>query len=153
MLPKGFRFLVLWWYGICGRLRPVSAIIVQNGDRYLIVKKPRKEHAWQFPQGGKEVDESLLEAAIRELQEECGESLRVSFSVSPKGVYRYFFPKGFVRDGFCGAMVTFYWAQYKSGFVTLDSNELSDFAWVYRDKLRDYFSPKYAVFIQTILEK
>lgn len=28
---------------------------------YLLVKKPRKEHAWQMPQGGVEEGESLLE--------------------------------------------------------------------------------------------
>lgn len=28
---------------------------------YLLVKKPRKEHAWQLPQGGLEQDESLIE--------------------------------------------------------------------------------------------
>ena len=28
---------------------------------YLLVKKPREEHAWQMPQGGVEPDESLLE--------------------------------------------------------------------------------------------
>lgn len=28
---------------------------------YLLVKKPRKEHAWQMPQGGLEEQESLIE--------------------------------------------------------------------------------------------
>ena len=28
---------------------------------YLLVKKPRREHAWQMPQGGVEEGESLLE--------------------------------------------------------------------------------------------
>lgn len=28
---------------------------------YLLVKKPREEHAWQMPQGGVEGEESLIE--------------------------------------------------------------------------------------------
>ena len=28
---------------------------------YLLVKKPREEHAWQMPQGGVEPEESLIE--------------------------------------------------------------------------------------------
>lgn len=28
---------------------------------YLLVKKPRQEHAWQMPQGGVEPEESLIE--------------------------------------------------------------------------------------------
>ncbi len=30
---------------------------------YLLVKKPREEHAWQMPQGGVDADESLLEVS------------------------------------------------------------------------------------------
>ena len=30
---------------------------------YLLVKKPRREHAWQMPQGEVEVEESLLEVS------------------------------------------------------------------------------------------
>ena len=32
---------------------------------YLLVKKPRQEHAWQMPQGGVEADESLLQVQSR----------------------------------------------------------------------------------------
>lgn len=28
---------------------------------YLLVKKPRQEHAWQMPQGGVENDESIIQ--------------------------------------------------------------------------------------------
>ena len=31
---------------------------------YLLVKKPRKEYAWQLPQGGLEQDESLIKVCI-----------------------------------------------------------------------------------------
>lgn len=32
-----------------------------NEVLYLLVKKDRKEHAWQMPQGGLEQDESIVE--------------------------------------------------------------------------------------------
>ena len=31
---------------------------------YLLVKKPRKDHAWQLPQGGLEQQESLVEVHV-----------------------------------------------------------------------------------------
>lgn len=31
---------------------------------YLLVKKPRKKHAWQLPQGGLEQQESLVEVCM-----------------------------------------------------------------------------------------
>lgn len=33
---------------------------------YLLVKKPRQDHAWQMPQGGVEEEESLIEVPCRD---------------------------------------------------------------------------------------
>ena len=54
---------------------PVLAAVIQRNDRYLICKRPpHKRHAnlWEFPGGKLESNESLLDAANRELQEELG---------------------------------------------------------------------------------
>lgn len=135
-----------------GFLRPVAGIIVQKGDRYLLVKKPRKDHAWQFPQGGKEEDETLLEAAMRELREECGETLKVSFFAGKKQTYRYLFPADFHRDDrFRGASVSFFMAHYDSGNVTLDPRELIDSVWVTASQLKDYTDPAYFYFLKKML--
>ena len=80
---------------------------------YLVVKKPRKEHAWQFVQGGVERAELLHEASVpnlsaamaaltlhrsssqtaeRELKEECGDILEfwlVGKRPVAHHVYRY----------------------------------------------------------------
>lgn len=74
---------------------------------YLLVRKPRKNHAWQFPQGGQDEGETAAEAALRELEEECGSSLKVKLIDNmPIGHYSYKFPKGFNRsDNTTGAKV------------------------------------------------
>lgn len=75
---------------------------------YLLVKKPRKHHAWQFPQGGQDEGESAAEAALRELREECGPDLkcRLVDTTSPIGTYQYQFPPRFNRwDNAVGAKV------------------------------------------------
>lgn len=53
----------------------VLAAVVRAGDRYLVCQRPaHKRHGglWEFPGGKLEAGESLLEAAIRELDEELG---------------------------------------------------------------------------------
>lgn len=67
---------------------------------YLVVKKPRKNHAWQFPQGGQDEGETPAEAALRELREECGEELSVRLvdTQDPIGTYKYDFPKKFIEN-------------------------------------------------------
>lgn len=78
---------------------------------YLLVKKPRKDHAWQFPQGGQKKKETAAEAAMRELREECGSNIKVNLvDTSPIGIYQYKFPPKFVasrkrKDGSIGAKV------------------------------------------------
>jgi len=62
---------------------------------YLIVKKPRKEFSWQFPQGGYEEKDGkhLRVTAQRELQEECGTKLHVWWiGNSPMGNVSYPLP-------------------------------------------------------------
>ena len=52
----------------------ISAAIITDGDRVLMVRRRVKEGelSWQFPAGGIEDDETPEEAAVRETLEETG---------------------------------------------------------------------------------
>ncbi|MCF7905993.1 3-phosphoshikimate 1-carboxyvinyltransferase [Candidatus Gracilibacteria bacterium] len=128
--------------------------LTKGGNMFLIVKKPRKSHAWQFPQGGTENGENGINTAKRELEEECGSDLRVRFN--PEywiGEYRYFFPKGFVRHKphIRGARTRFFRAEYVQGEVKINTDELEDCAWVTKDKLPDFFEKDYWEAVQKFL--
>ena len=112
----------------------------------LIVRKPRKDHAWQFPQGGVDEGETLFFAVQRELREECGDVLEVKFSSEePLGVYKYFFPEDFQRhdEGIRGARVSFFHAEYISGEVEVDGEEIVEYKWVKKNELNKYFDRVY----------
>jgi len=130
---------------LVGKLRKVSAVVVKKENKILIVKKPRKNHAWQFPQGGQEKEENALQAATRELREECGSDLEIEFNIKPIGEYLYFFPKAFKRHrpDIKGAKVIFFIAEFKSGEVQLNKEELDDFKWVVKEELKEYFEGDY----------
>ncbi|KAI8978628.1 hypothetical protein BDB01DRAFT_266695 [Pilobolus umbonatus] len=76
----------------------VRDIVRKPSDKvYLLVKKPRRNNAWQFPQGGQEKGETKAEAALRELKEECGRDLKVTMSNHTSvGSYQYRFPRCFI---------------------------------------------------------
>ncbi|KAF9990306.1 54S ribosomal protein L17 mitochondrial [Mortierella antarctica] len=124
---------------------------------YLIVKKPREQHAWQFPQGGVRVCENLQEAAGRELQEECGGNMDLWFvGRVPIGHYNYSFPKGFApktetSPGANGAKVFFMKAHIFAGQVQVDNKEIVDFAWVTKQEMKDYVAPEYYEAVKDML--
>ncbi len=137
--------------------RPVASLILsrkEDGrDYFLIVKKPRKNHAWQFPQGGQDAGEELATTAVRELQEECGASLEVKFLQSlPLGSYQYDFPADFQRSdhNFRGAKVSFFRAELVAGKVEIDEQEIVDYKWIFPENFADFFADSYLEFIKTL---
>jgi 8-oxo-dGTP pyrophosphatase MutT (NUDIX family) len=135
------------------KYRPVAAVIVERNGKYLLVRKPRKENAWQFPQGGVDEGESLVQAAQRELREECGSELRVKISSEKKGDYQYDFPSDFLRHHgeFAGAMVSFFPAKWGSGEPTVDNEEIVEARWYGMDEVRSLVEEKYWEVVEGML--
>jgi large subunit ribosomal protein L46 len=109
---------------------------------FLIVKKDRKEHAWQFPQGGYEKVDGvhLRNTAVRELREECGSELKVWWTGNAPFTHWEYdlnstYQKKYNSDA---TKVFFYRSTYLAGEVKLNPNELIDYAWVTRDELKEY---------------
>ncbi|CAG8492191.1 1377_t:CDS:2 [Paraglomus occultum] len=120
---------------------------------YLIVRKPRKEHAWQFPQGGVNTAEGELlhQAAKRELAEECGENMDVWFvSRKPIGYCAYDFPAG-ESDVYDGAKVFFLKAHIFAGQAQVDNKEIVEFAWVTKQEMQQYVTPEYYSYVKDML--
>jgi len=111
---------------------------------YLIVKKPRQQHSWQFPQGGRDEKDgfSLRKTAERELKEECGKTLNVHFSgMAPSHYFCYnHSPQEKAKLNTDGSKVFFFKALYVGGHITLEQKELVDYLWVTRDEMKEYFS-------------
>ncbi|KAF9432036.1 54S ribosomal protein L17 mitochondrial [Entomortierella beljakovae] len=114
---------------------------------YLIVKKPREQHAWQFPQGGVRICENLQEAAGRELQEECGGNMDLWFvGRVPIGHYSYSHPKASKPESAVsvkGTKVFFMKAHIFAGQVQVDNKEIVDYAWVTKQEMKDYVAPEF----------
>jgi len=69
----------------------VVAGIIWDGGRYLAVQRPRGKHMagwWEFPGGKAELDETLEQALVRELQEELSITA-TSFFLWQEKTHRY----------------------------------------------------------------
>ena len=140
------------------KYRSVATIIlerdIENEKKYLLVRKPRKYHAWQFPQGGVDNGETFLDAARRELKEECGDELQIKFiSEEAVGEYQYDFPSGFKRhdEDILGARVMFFSAKWVSGEAVVDENEIVEARWVTKRDIEELVEREYWEVIEGLL--
>ncbi|KAI9141827.1 hypothetical protein BKA69DRAFT_1038150 [Paraphysoderma sedebokerense] len=129
---------------------------------YLIVKKERQNHSWQFPQGHINIipettdnskppskHEPLHVAAKRELLEECGKNMDVwMVGKMPIGVYTYDYQQPSKTDKkraekASAAKIFFHKAHILSGRPQPDMKEVSDYAWVTKSELKNYVDKEY----------
>ena len=118
--------------------RPCVSIVLLRPDKgkgieVLIVHKPRKNDAWQIPQGGIEEGETTGFAARRELEEETGIKLQAELRPS-KHFYQYDYPPGFIRakkPRYRGQRLDFLTAFVpRSISVKVDKRELDAHRWI-----------------------
>lgn len=111
----------------------------------LLVHKPRRNDAWQIPQGGIEAGESEVEAARRELQEETGLVLNGDAHLS-SSTYTYDFPPQFVRRHHpvnAGQKLFFVvFEAEKDVIVTVDDHEVDSYVWVLPEQISRYIKRK-----------
>lgn len=125
----------------------VSMIVYRKSDgKFLLVHKPRRNHAWQFPQGGVDSGEDPVQAAQRELEEELGSNQFRGFQKS-KHVLFYNYPPDYTRDGsYTGNKQSYYLVEFtgEDKDLQIDRHELDEYRWVYQNELPEYLeSPEY----------
>lgn len=116
-----------------------------EGYQFLLLHKPRRNDAWQLPQGGVEPGETVEQAALRELQEEANVTDCVVIGKSEK-VYSYNFPESFRRfrpDNVCGQKIQYVFALLDPlKRVRVDGKEIDAHVWITLDQLKDFVERK-----------
>ena len=129
-----------------------------NDSCFLIVKRNRGDelHPWQFPQGkivpDKDQGVNARNAAERVIDRAVGKTKRWFVSNAPIGYISYAYPAA-VQDARkeYGAKVYFYRAQFCAGSVKLETRLYTDYAWVGRDEVGEYFDEDTAEYLQSLL--
>lgn len=138
-----------------------SAVGAAKGclDEYqvLLLRKPRKNDAWQLPQGGMEGEENVEQAALRELQEEAGIEIATILGESAE-VYQYDFPVSFRRfrpDNVRGQLIRFIIATVPPETeVTVDQQEIDSYAWIDPEQLQLYIKRnEYLQLVRRVVEE
>ena len=102
----------------------------------LVLSRLTKRPLWEFPKGGVDEGETLLQTALRELREETGIS-EPALTVVPGFVWSetYRFTSGReLERTLIHKQVTYYLAESSTLEVTLSENEVSEHAWLELDE-------------------
>lgn len=119
---------------------------------YLIVKRNRADNSWQFPQGRWLPQETMREVSERVVDRAVGKVNRWFISNSPSGHYCYEYPPEMQQKrGNFGAKVFFYRAQLIAGDVKLETRLYTDYAWIARDEVGEYFDADTAEYVHHLL--
>ena len=141
-------------------LRPVSVCAPKGcGTVYqvLLLNKPRRRDSWQLPQGGIEGKESVVDAALRELNEEANLE-KVKILKKSTSVYQYDFPASYRRvrpDHVCGQRIEYVLALAPSDCaVRVDDHEIVGHVWVFPEEISRYVKRKeYRDFVKKLVRE
>lgn len=91
------------------RYRPnVAGIFTRKNGKIWIGERIRDAGAWQFPQGGVDGGECLIDGFFREMREEVGIQRAQIRVLSSRGGYRYRYTGGHRKDGYAGQEQTYF---------------------------------------------
>jgi putative (di)nucleoside polyphosphate hydrolase len=111
------------------RYRPnVAALVVNPAGNLLICERSTVPGAWQFPQGGVDAGESLIQALFREVREEVGLEPKHYEVIKQREGYRYLYPqdvrgKKLRKHGNHGQEQTYFLCHLRPGAPQINVNQ------------------------------
>lgn len=119
---------------------------------FLMVKRNRNNHSWQFPQGQLRGEENLRQSAERIIDRAVGKIRRYFISNAPVGHLCYAYPEELQkqRNQF-GAKVFFYRTQLIEGSIKLETRLYTDYAWLAREEVSQYVDADTSEFLEAIV--
>ena len=119
------------------KYRPnVAALMVNREGKLLICERINSKGSWQFPQGGVDKGEELLDALAREVEEEIGLTPKHYKILDSKYNYFYLYTNPVRKNGkiYDGQTQTYYLCRLKKKApkINIDqkSPEFSNYKWI-----------------------
>ncbi len=134
------RHLEKVWADFCSFYKLIEAAggIVKNDDKILVIYRLGK---WDLPKGKMETEESQSEAALREVEEECGVSGLKIVDKLPEVMHTY------VLDNERILKITYWFdmrTSYKGVLHPQIEEDISEVKWVSKDEMQEVLGNTYS---------
>ena len=122
-----------------GYRKNVALILERKNGKILICQRSDCEDSWQFPQGGVDEGEEIVEALYREVREEIGLSAKFYKIIEERAGYRYDFDKRHAKwKHYLGQEQTYFRCRFngKNKNINLgaDKPEFTNYCWISPDE-------------------
>lgn len=131
-------------------IHPGVAIIIFNKDKEVLLQKRADVRLWGIPSGHVEPGESVTEAAVREVKEETGLSIRITkligvYSEPKSQVFKY--PNGITTH----FITTYFEGEIIDGDISCSSNETLELGYFRIDNLPTDILPMHPQWLEDAL--
>lgn len=109
---------------------------------YLVIRKFYEEDPWQFPIAAWDGQETMRQTAERAVVEDIGSGFKTYFwGNAPEGHWVvHFNEEQKLESGFDGYKIFYYRVLLMGGEMTLNSEDIEDYAWSSKQQLGEYFT-------------
>ena len=117
-----------------------GCVVRDDSGRVLLQRRGDGSRTlWGFPGGAVELGESVAEAAVREVREETGLTVRLTGLLGIYSKYRHTYASGDVAQ----SVTTFFLARSESGRLAADGAETLELGWFALDDLPELFTAQH----------
>jgi len=127
----------------------VAALILNRKGKLLICERIKGKGSWQFPQGGVDKGEKLIEALAREVEEEIGLPWGAYKVLEELGGYTYLYPSQVKKQNryYDGQEQTYFLCRLKKGApeINLDQKtpEFKRYKWIKPEDFKLKWLPEF----------
>ncbi|MCU4987947.1 NUDIX hydrolase [Bacillus cereus] len=124
-----------------------GCVLNEHGE--ILLQKRGDFHAWGFPGGAMEIEESAAETAIREIKEETGYDVEINELI---GVYTKYF-QSYPNGDRAQSILIFFSCSITGGEKKVDGDETLDLKFFPLNKMPPLFNQQHEDCLQDLIEK
>jgi len=148
-MPDYIRWIRSQMGNQCDLILNFAGGVVRDAEGRLLLQKRADRDAWGFPGGAIELGESAEEAAVREIFEETGLTVKVDSLLGVYSKYIDHYPNGSSAQ----PIVIMFCCSVSGGNLDANNDETLELKFFYPDELPPMFNPQHQDILEDVCKR